>query len=93
MVRLPLLIGARPILLVNRKGPLVPLGSGDWLIISNHKDSQIFINCVSDGKSVSRSINGIPVIINVPKNILFIAQVELVKIGTESSLDIYAECK
>lgn len=93
MVRLPLLIGARPLLLVNKRGPLVPLGRGDWLIISNHKDSQIFINCAFGGKSVSHAINGVPVIISVPEDILFLAQVELAKVGSENSLDIYAECR
>ncbi len=90
MVRLPLLIGARPILLVNKRGPIVPLGKGDWYISGNHKDSQILIECnLGTDVSVFHPLNGVPLLIKGERTV----QVVLAKVGTESSLDVYAECK
>jgi len=89
MVRLPLLIGARPMYMANRRGPLVPLGLGDWYISSNHKDSQILIERTPIGTNipVSHPINGIPLLLIGSCYV----QVVIDKIGTEPSLDIYAE--
>lgn len=91
MVKLPLLIGARPRFLLSNKGPLIPLGSGDWLITSNHKDSQIFIDFMLDNKPVSRHLNGSPVIIRVLKDERLIVQACITQAGTENYLDIFAE--
>lgn len=89
MIRLPLLIGAKPFLLVNKKGPVIPLGSGNWYISSNHKDSQILIDCSRAGVPVSHPLNGVPLLVEGNCTV----QVILGKVGTESSLDIYAECR
>jgi len=91
MVRLPLLIGARARNLVGGKGPLVPLGEGNWYISSNHKDSQILIECTGADTNVpvSHPINGVPIVVYGRCRV----QVVINKVGSEDSLDIYAECK
>lgn len=92
MVRLPLLIGARPLFLVNKRGPVIPLGRGDWYISSNHKDSQILIECVISGVPVSRPhINGSLTAVRVGEGERATVQVVLDKVGTETSLDVFAE--
>lgn len=88
MVRLPLLIGARPLFLVNKRGPVIPLGRGDWYISSNHKDSQILIDCKVAGVSVSPPLN-LADMIKVTDRCT--VQVVLSVVGTETSLDVYAE--
>lgn len=93
MVKLPLLIGARPMVLASSgcKGPLVPLNKGNWLVTSNHKDSHIFIDCYYVGQPVapSHQLNGEPLKIIVENRILLQARIE--HAGKEESISIYAE--
>lgn len=88
MRRLPLLIGARPRFIASKRGPLVPLGGGDWNIIGDHKDSQISIDCITNGISVLHPLNGSPVNVKGYCNV----QIVIITPG-DKTLDFYAETK
>jgi len=81
-MRLPLLIGARPLFV--KQGALVPLGMGKWNVTGNHKDSQIFVDCIVEDNSL---IHPLPVTITGPAWVRVIVD----KAGTEEFLDVYAE--
>lgn len=81
-MKLPLLLGARPLFV--KQGALIPLGMGNWTVTGNQKDSQILIDCIVEDVSVAHPL---PVTITGPAWVRVIVE----KAGTESSLDIYAE--
>jgi hypothetical protein len=84
-MRLPLLIGARP--KVVKKGPVIPLGVGKWLISCNHQDSHILIGYTLLGKSLTTPLDGSPVSLDGPINVHVVIEDD----GNEQYLDVYAE--
>lgn len=84
-MRLPLLLGARPLYV--KQGALIPLGVGSWSVTGNQKDSQILIDCIIEDVSTTHPLNGSPVKLEGPAWV----RVIIGKSGSEESLDVYAE--
>lgn len=81
-MKLPLLLGARPLFV--KQGALIPLGMGSWNVTGNHTDSQICLDCIIEDVS---TIHSLPVTITGPAWV----RVKVDKPGSENSLDVYAE--
>lgn len=87
VMKVPLLIGGRPRYMKESRGPLVPLGEGNWNVTGNHKDSQVFVICQSDEDAPVTFILQGSLVICGPTW----ARVIVNKVGSEDYIDIYAE--
>lgn len=85
-MKVPLLIGARP-RMMNKRGPLIPLGVGEWNITSSHVDSQISVDCNLDDVQFSYPLDHDIVKVEGPIWIRVIMHVP----GNEEYFDVYAE--
>lgn len=86
-MKIPLLIGGRPRFMLNKQGPLVPLGVGEWSISGSQTSSLVSIEGNSDDTSLFYPLGSTPIKLQGP----IWVRVKIDEIGDEEYIDIYAE--
>ena len=90
-MKFPLLIGARPLFV--KKGPVVPLSKGRWIIVTDHTTSCLSL-CAFNGDpstflktKLSAKLDNSPLIVSGPASVY----IEIDEAGDEEEINAYAE--